>query len=165
MSHGSGRIHYMDAMRATLMMFGIVLHSSQIFNPAQTWVIGSEQTFPLAGWLVDAIGIFRMPAFFIVAGFFCLLSMQKYTPRDFATMRVERLAVPLVVCALLLNSLQAAILSSYGVLDFNLGAVACLVLTAIVTWLALRCALPTERVKEILSKQDTSEDEDAPKAH
>ena len=120
MSHGSGRIHYMDAMRATLMMFGIVLHSSQVFNPAQNWLIGSDQTFALAGWLVDAIGIFRMPAFFIVAGFFCLLSMQKYTPRDFATMRVERLAVPLVVCALLLNSLQAAILSSYGVLDFNL---------------------------------------------
>ena len=120
MSHGSGRIHYMDAMRATLMMFGIVLHSSQVFNPAQNWLIGSDQTFALAGWLVDAIGIFRMPAFFIVAGFFCLLSMQKYTPRDFAMMRVERLAVPLVVCALLLNTLQTSILSSYGVFEFDL---------------------------------------------
>ncbi len=120
MGQGLGRIHYMDAMRAVLMMLGIVLHSAQVFNPANGWVIHSAHTFPLAGWLVEAITLFRMPAFFIVAGFFCLLSMQKYSARDFAVMRVERLAVPLVVCALLLNTMQTSILAGYGALDFEL---------------------------------------------
>lgn len=50
-----------------------------------------------------------------------------------------------------------------GVLDFNLGAVACLGLTALVIWLALRSALPSERVEEILSQQNA--DEEAPPAH
>jgi glucans biosynthesis protein C len=119
MGHGLGRIHYMDAMRAVLMMLGIVLHSAQVFNPANGWVIHSAESFPLAGWLVEGITLFRMPAFFIVAGFFCLLSMQKYSPREFAVLRVERLAVPLFVCALLLNSLQTSILAGYGALDFE----------------------------------------------
>ncbi|MEX0900072.1 MAG: acyltransferase family protein [Gammaproteobacteria bacterium] len=122
MGQGLGRIHYMDAMRAVLMMLGIVLHSAQVFNPANGWVIHSAHTFPLAGWLVEGIALFRMPAFFIVAGFFCLLSMQKYNARDFAVMRVERLAVPLFVCALLLNSVQTSILAGYGSLDFELFA-------------------------------------------
>ncbi len=120
MGQGLGRIHYMDAMRAVLMMLGIVLHSAQVFNPANGWVIHSADTFPLASWLVEGITLFRMPAFFVVAGFFCLLSMQKYSARDFATMRVERLAVPLFVCALLLNSLQTFILVGYDALDFRL---------------------------------------------
>lgn len=120
MGQGLGRIHYMDAMRAVLMMLGIVLHSAQVFNPANGWVIRSADTFPLAGWLVEGITLFRMPAFFIVAGFFCLLSMQKYSASEFAVMRVERLAVPLFVCALLLNSLQTFILAGYGALDFEL---------------------------------------------
>ncbi|NLU74840.1 APC family permease [Streptomyces sp. HNM0575] len=51
-----------------------------------------------------------------------------------------------------------------GLLDFNLGAVACLVLTAIVLWLALRSALPRERVQEILNRQDASEGS-PPQAH
>ncbi|WP_055488462.1 hypothetical protein [Streptomyces sp. WMMB 322] len=50
-----------------------------------------------------------------------------------------------------------------GVLDFDLGALACPVLTGVAIWPALRCALPTERVEEILCRQDASVD--APEAH
>ncbi|SCK55346.1 hypothetical protein H180DRAFT_05104 [Streptomyces sp. WMMB 322] len=48
-------------------------------------------------------------------------------------------------------------------LDFDLGALACPVLTGVAIWPALRCALPTERVEEILCRQDASVD--APEAH
>ncbi|MEV6897722.1 APC family permease [Amycolatopsis sp. NPDC051372] len=46
-----------------------------------------------------------------------------------------------------------------GVLDFDLGAVASLVLTAIVMALALRSALPRERVEEILAEHRDDEEE------
>lgn len=39
-----------------------------------------------------------------------------------------------------------------GVLDFNTGALACLVLTGITLWMGLRCTLPRERVEEILAQ-------------
>jgi len=42
-----------------------------------------------------------------------------------------------------------------GLLDFNLGAVATLVLTGFVIWPALRCALPSKRVRAILDDQDS----------
>jgi amino acid transporter len=44
-----------------------------------------------------------------------------------------------------------------GVLDFSLGAVCCFVLTALVMWLALRFALPTHRVEEILAESGGDE--------
>ncbi|MGW4484899.1 APC family permease [Amycolatopsis sp. NPDC004368] len=46
-----------------------------------------------------------------------------------------------------------------GVLDFDLGAVASLVLTAIVMWLALRSALPRDRVEQILAEHRDDEEE------
>ncbi|MEU4670768.1 APC family permease [Amycolatopsis sp. NPDC023774] len=49
-----------------------------------------------------------------------------------------------------------------GVLDFDLGAIASLALTAIVMWLALRSALPRERVEEILAEHRDDEEEQAP---
>ena len=49
---------------------------------------------------------------------------------------------------------QEAKAGNLGLLDFNLGAVATLGLTALVLWLALRNALPTERVRAILEDQD-----------
>jgi amino acid transporter len=44
-----------------------------------------------------------------------------------------------------------------GILGLGLGAVATFVLTALVLWLALRSALPSERVREILASQDEQE--------
>jgi len=37
----SDRIHFMDSLRAFLMMLGVVLHSAQVFNPAREWAISS----------------------------------------------------------------------------------------------------------------------------
>ena len=97
-----------------------MLHSAQVFNPDNGWLIHSPDATPIAKWLVASVSVFRMPAFFIVAGFFCLLSLRRYEPREFAVLRLERIAVPLVVTALLLNSLQTAILSGYFARDFDL---------------------------------------------
>ena len=113
------RLYYMDALRSVLMMLGIVLHTSQIYNPAQVWRVPSNETTMLAGGLVHFIAQFRMPAFFLVSGFFCAMTLQKYGSSLFVKIRMKRILIPLLVTGLLLNSIQSAILHLSGSVSFN----------------------------------------------
>lgn len=109
----------MDSMRSVLMMLGVVLHSANVFIPEQSWLIYSERTTPVATLLVEAIHAFRMPAFFVVSGFFCALTIGKYKAKKFAEIRLKRIAIPLLVTALTFNSVQAYFLNTSGFRIFN----------------------------------------------
>lgn len=115
------RIYFMDSMRSILMMLGVVLHSSQVFNVEQSWVIYSDNTATFAEYLVEFIAAFRMPAFFVVAGYFCVLSIKKYAPGTFIKFRLTRIVIPLIITAITLNSLQVIILTYAGWHQFDLG--------------------------------------------
>lgn len=114
------RIYFLDAMRGILMMLGVFLHSAQVFNPEKTWAVFSEQSTVLSSYMLETIHLFRMPTFFIVSGYFCLLTIKKYGPTVFAKVRLQRILIPLIITALTLNSLQTYLLSSNGWLEFNL---------------------------------------------
>ena len=88
------RLYFMDSMRAILMMLGVVLHSAQVFNPEQSWVIYSNNTDSIMTYIVNIIAIFRMPAFFVVSGYFCFLTLKKYQVRKFLNVRLKRLVIP-----------------------------------------------------------------------
>jgi len=117
----ANRIYFMDSMRSTLMMLGVVLHSSNIFNTRQGWAIYSNETTVIANYIGQAIHVFRMPAFFVVAGFFCIFTLKKYKTKKFLAVRMKRLVIPLLVTGLTLNSLQAIILVLTGFREINLG--------------------------------------------
>ena len=108
------RIHYLDSMRSVLMMLGVVLHAAQIFNPAGPWYVVAERPSALSGHLAELIHLFRMPAFFVISGFFCALTLDRYGPRRFVAVRMQRIAVPLVATALTLGPLQAWLLAATG---------------------------------------------------
>lgn len=114
------RYYFMDSMRAVLMTLGIVLHTAQIYNPTQTWLIYNTKSSSIANYLVEILTVFRMPAFFVVSGFFCLLTIQKYDVATFLTIRLKRLAIPLVSAAIILNSLQSLLLIEHGWLTTSL---------------------------------------------
>jgi len=113
-------VFFMDPMRGILMALGVLLHSAQVFNAEKSWLIYSEASSTIAEHLVMVIHLFRMPAFFIVSGFFTLLTLGKYGPKEFLKLRMERVLVPLVVVALTINSLQAWILAESGWRTFTL---------------------------------------------
>lgn len=117
---GSKRIYAMDSMRATLMMLGIVIHSAQVFNPQQTWLIYSQNTTDIANYLVQIISTFRMPAFFVLSGVFCSYALIKYSPKEFAINKFNRVCIPLIVTALVFNPLQGVLLANFGWLNFNM---------------------------------------------
>lgn len=122
MSSETDRIYYLDTMRSILMMLGVVLHSAQVFNPEQTWLISSRNTFWVAGWLVETIHTFRMPAFFIISGFFSMLTLGKSTPNRFIRIRLKRILVPLISTAVTLNVLQTVVLTKTGWLRFEVNS-------------------------------------------
>jgi glucans biosynthesis protein C len=114
------RLYFLDVLRPTLMMLGVVFHSALIFIPEGEWLLHSDKPSDIGFYLAYIIHLFRMPAFFIVSGFFCVLAIQKYSPRDFLRIRLKRVAIPLLATALLLNSLQTLLLSATGWMQFEL---------------------------------------------
>lgn len=116
------RIYFLDSMRSILMILGVFLHSAQVFRPRQTWYIYSENTTILSDYIIHIISTFRMPAFFVVSGYFCALTLMKYSPSIFLKVRLVRIAVPFFCTAITLNTLQEVVLVKTGweVFDFNI---------------------------------------------
>jgi glucan biosynthesis protein C len=104
------RLHAFDNLRAILMWLGIVLHVAinHTTGPsALPW--RDSQTTPLADLLLLFIHAFRMPAFFILAGYFVALLIAGRGYPGMLTHRLRRLALPfaifwpiLIVCTTLL---------------------------------------------------------------
>ncbi|WP_416398283.1 acyltransferase family protein [Allohahella sp. A8] len=115
----NNRLFYLDAMRGILMMLGVVLHSAQVFNPEKSWLVYSDQTSIFAEHLIAAVHLFRMPAFFVVSGFFCMLTMGRYGITGFLKLRIQRILVPLIATGLTFNVFQTVILNRTGWANIN----------------------------------------------
>ncbi|CAM3506678.1 acyltransferase family protein [Paracidovorax anthurii] len=92
------RLHALDNLRAAMMWLGIVLHVAVIHmagSPLLPW--RDNKTTPAADLLVAFIHAFRMPVFFILAGFFVGLLIAQRGPMATAKHRLRRLALPFAV--------------------------------------------------------------------
>ena len=98
-----------------MMVLGVVLHGSLIYSTRAVWIISDADRAPIFDALYRMIHSFRMPAFFMIAGFLCVPSLHKGV-NAFLRDRSRRLILPLVATALLLNSLQ--VLLVWGVDGF-----------------------------------------------
>jgi glucans biosynthesis protein C len=107
MSPLSERIIWLDGARGLLMIFGIFFHSAMVFSTPDLWPNGwlaqNDVGHPFFDWLAWIIHVFRMPAFFIVAGFFCAFSYKRFGSTGFLPRRLLKIGVPLLATALTLN--------------------------------------------------------------
>jgi fucose 4-O-acetylase-like acetyltransferase len=127
----SGRLHSFDNLRAILMWLGIVLHVAinHITGPsALPW--RDTQTTPLADLVLLFIHAFRMPAFFILAGYFVALLVARQGYRGMLKHRLRRLALPfavfwpiLIVCTTLLMLVYVHLMA-YGTPGIEAGLLA-----------------------------------------
>ncbi len=89
------RLHALDNLRAILMWLGIVLHVACIYTTLPSPLVWhDEQRSLVADLLMTSIHAFRMPAFFILAGFFAALLAQSRGPGGLLRHRLARLALP-----------------------------------------------------------------------
>lgn len=91
----AARQHYWDTMRAALMLLGIPYHSALAFQVGG-WIVVTHHHSPVLDYVAEAIHLFRMPAFFAVAGYFAALSLAKYPPGGWFRARLTRLGIPLL---------------------------------------------------------------------
>jgi len=97
-STGSDRLHGLDAVRGYALLIGIVFHATASFLPGpQIWpVVDVHRSLTLAG-VFYVSHIFRMTTFFLIAGFFAHMMVEKRGVAAFIKDRAKRIALPLVV--------------------------------------------------------------------
>jgi len=92
-------MHGMDALRAVAMWLGVVLHAIIPYKnfPIEGWPIHSNTSL-FFDFLFDFIHSFRMPLFFLVAGFFGHLLVEKIGTKEFIKHRFKRIFIPFLFC-------------------------------------------------------------------
>ena len=89
------RVHALDAARGGALLLGILFHGLETLTYAKAFdPVQDTQTSALLGAVYYGCHIFRMQAFFLMAGFFAHLLYHRRGPRAFAANRAQRLVVP-----------------------------------------------------------------------
>ena len=91
----SDRHHALDAVRALALLAGIVLHASMsFFLPIPVRDVSPSTALAVGFYVIHA---FRMSLFFLIAGFFGRLLLERRGARGFVKDRAKRILVPMVV--------------------------------------------------------------------
>ena len=104
------RYHSLDRLRAVAMLLGVVLHSSVhyfVLPAPELQVYLDRNTSRPLELLFSFIHAYRMPVFFVIAGFFAAFLLDTRGAKAFALHRLNRIAVPLAVGTLVLFPLVA----------------------------------------------------------
>lgn len=101
------RYHSLDALRGFALLLGVVFHAAESFEPgvARYWAIEDSSTSEFLGLFRHACHSFRMEVFFLIAGFFARLLLNRRGTGGFLRNRASRILVPLVVGWLILYPL------------------------------------------------------------
>lgn len=90
------RLHGLDALRGGALLLGVVLHASLSYFPQQTWIVADDSRSVGAAWLFFAIHLFRMTAFFLIAGLFAHMMLNRRGWMSFVRDRAMRITGPLL---------------------------------------------------------------------
>lgn len=96
------REHFWDGLRAFLMLLGIPYHVALSYQPGQDFIVHSGEGVRGFPQFADAVHLFRMPAFFVIAGYFALLLLARREPMAWLKGRFLRLGLPFLTCVVTL---------------------------------------------------------------
>jgi peptidoglycan/LPS O-acetylase OafA/YrhL len=97
-AQGSDRLHGLDAVRGYALMLGIVYHATMAYLPGPgIWPVTDGHRSLFLSGLFFVSHIFRMSTFFLIAGFFGHMVVEKRGVGAFVKDRAKRIALPLVV--------------------------------------------------------------------
>ncbi|MDJ0917439.1 MAG: acyltransferase family protein [Woeseiaceae bacterium] len=92
------RLDYLDAVRASALILGIVFHSSLSFLPVYIgWAVMDISTSAVVSAFSLVSHSFRMALFFLVAGFFSHMTFHGKGAKAFLKSRFVRIVIPFAV--------------------------------------------------------------------
>jgi peptidoglycan/LPS O-acetylase OafA/YrhL len=115
---GAERRYYgLDALRGGMMMLGIVLHSAEMYlaAPPPTFPpMIDRHTSVVCDLLFHFIHQFRMPTFFVLAGFFAALLVERRGLRETYKNRAARVLAPLAAALVTILPLTVLLMLDFG---------------------------------------------------
>src|SRR4051812_36969696 len=97
MSQDPQRLHGLDAVRGYALLLGVIFHATMSFLPVQVWPVADVHRSSVLSGVFFVTHVFRMSTFFLIAGFFAHMMVQKRGLAGFVRDRLKRIALPLVV--------------------------------------------------------------------
>ena len=92
------RYHGLDALRGMAMLLGIVLHSALPYMPnVEAFWPADESSSQVINTIFQFIHIWRMPLFFMLAGFFANLVITRRSWKSWWGNRLLRIGLPIMV--------------------------------------------------------------------
>lgn len=110
------RFHALDAVRAMALLLGLALHATVSFFPpgdVAIWPVVDRASSHSLGLVFYVIHTFRMLLFFLLAGFFARVLVERDGLRLFFRRRAKRVLMPLVVGLITLLPLTMALASIF----------------------------------------------------
>ncbi len=112
----SVRYHGLDALRGFAMILGVVLHAALSYFLAESgygsfWPQDDQQSV-LSRYIFDFIHSWRMPTFFILAGFFAHLVLERRSTEHFIKDRLRRIALPFLIFGTIMATIIPTIWTS-----------------------------------------------------
>lgn len=116
------RLHGLDAVRALALLLGVSLHAGMSYMPGSQffWLVSDTSSSLVMNLAFYATHLFRMTAFFLIAGYFGRLSCERLGSAGFARDRARRIfltliaAWPAVMFGITLVLICAALLKGGG---------------------------------------------------
>lgn len=106
MSSLAKRLHHLDAARALLLLLGLPFHvaTKAIFESTPP-AVDFQQSLLIGGW-ASLTHVFRMFAFFMLAGYFAGMIRERKGTKAWLAERTRRLGLPFAASLLTLGALQ-----------------------------------------------------------
>jgi glucan biosynthesis protein C len=105
----SQRLHHWDFSRALYLVLGIPFHAAVIYSFSHEWSVASPDKSQALTWLADFIHSFRMPGFFLLAGLFSMMLLDRQGAWPWLRSRLFRLGLPLISATLLIVPFQISV--------------------------------------------------------
>ena len=103
------RLHHWDFSRALYLVLGIPFHAAVIYSLSHEWSVASPDKSEILTWLADFIHGFRMPGFFLLAGLFSMMLIDRQGAWPWLKSRLVRLGLPLLFATLLIVPFQISV--------------------------------------------------------
>lgn len=107
------REHHWDHARAFYLLLGIPFHAAVVYSTHHVWSVSSPEPSPVLTLIADTLHTFRMPGFFILAGYFAMMMIARRGAGEWLGSRLPRLLVPLAVASLTILPFQILV-STYS---------------------------------------------------